>query len=173
MMNSFPRKKELFFKVSTEISNLLRQALTQVGMKETKIQFRRLTTSAFILGAICLPTVDEEVRNTHTHTNTKKKQKTNSCNTSPKKKRKKKKQYLQPNFVLLPSGHCGNFFMLLSDRIQSRATNKGPSVAAPAPRPEDPILTCLICGARLQTHACNCTTAQPAPSLFSVHSKRL
>lgn len=72
MMNSFPRKKELFFKVSTEISNLLWQALTQVGMKETKIQFRRLTTSAFILGAICLPTVDEEVRNTHAHEHQKK-----------------------------------------------------------------------------------------------------
>lgn len=179
-MNGSPRKKELFFKASTEISNLLWQALTQVGVKETKIQFRRLTTSTFILGAICLPTVDEEAGNTHTHTNTKKNTKKNKqlqhIGKSPceeEKKRKKKKQYLQPNFVLLPSGHCGNFFMLLSDRIQSRATNKGPSVAAPTPRPEDPILTCLICGARLQTHACNCTTAQPAPSLFSVHSKRL
>lgn len=77
MMNGFPRKKELFFKVSTDISNLLWQALTQVGVKETKIQFRRLTTSTFILGATCLPTVDEEAGNTHTHTNTKKKQKKN------------------------------------------------------------------------------------------------
>lgn len=95
MKNGFPRKKELFFKVSTEISNLLWQALTQVGVKETKIQFRRLTTSTFILGAICLPTVDEEAGNTHTHTNTKKNKKKQTAAThrqKPLRGKKKKKE---------------------------------------------------------------------------------
>lgn len=61
--------------------------------------------------------------------------------------------------------------MFWSDRIQSRATNKGRSVTAPAPRSEDPILTCLICGARLQTRTCNCTTALLRMSCFSVCPK--
>lgn len=151
-------------------------------MKETKIQFRRLTTSTFILGATCLSTVDEEAGNTHTHTNTKKKQKQKKQTAAThrqkplrgkKKKERRKSSIFNLTLFCYRAATVAIFFMLLSDRIQSRATNKGPSVAAPTPRPEDPILTCLICGARLQTHACNCTTAQPAPSLFSVHSKRL
>lgn len=36
MMNGFPRKKELFFKVSTEISNLLLQALHPGGGERNK-----------------------------------------------------------------------------------------------------------------------------------------
>lgn len=158
-----PPKKEIFVSLgNTDLQNVPRnieppEASIDPGGGEINkytIIIRRLTSTTFILDAICLPTVDSEVMNKHMQKTTQHiKQLQHIANSACKEKRKKKRQHLQPNFVLLLSGHCGIFFMFWSDRIQSRATNKGRSVTAPAPRSEDPILTCLICGARLQTHA--------------------
>lgn len=92
------------------------------------------------------------------------------ANSACKEKRKKKRQHLQPNFVLLLSGHCGIFFYVLKWPHSKQSHEQRPVCYCSGSSfwRSDPHMPHLW---RAPPDTCNCTTAQPGPSLFPVRSK--